>query len=404
MLELGFRKYDLVWVEGKSAAWRYPGEISEFKDYAPLVEEQPYDRFFKRNIAPAAEEEQPAATIVAPLEKKQKPLTASELLKARRVAITMPANRSSAASLIVPQRKQPIEEPEITRQEEVVDHLPKVKETAPEEIPVSIQHSSYLPGAVHTPPPKNEPVLRDDGGDEELIPLTQIPPKPFRGDYTGVLQYTGVAAALVSLLMVGILIGKGMGTNYTAPPPAVNEQPSRIAELKKKLMAAPIAEPEEVVPDHVDIKASIATIPAKGSDASIKKDIGVRTSYKTPASFPEAGNGEKIESVKGSTTPDPGKTTTDNADLASKVSVSLNDYKVNLFGGIDGIEVTVTNGAAVPVAEAVVELRYILSNKNKKHISETIRFRDLKPGESMTLTGPKSAHGIKLEYSLVSAR
>ena len=26
MLELGFKKYDLVWVEGKSAAWRYPGE------------------------------------------------------------------------------------------------------------------------------------------------------------------------------------------------------------------------------------------------------------------------------------------------------------------------------------------------------------------------------------------
>ena len=44
----GLKPYDLVWVQGKSAAWRYPGEIEELKPYAPAVEEQPYDRFFKK--------------------------------------------------------------------------------------------------------------------------------------------------------------------------------------------------------------------------------------------------------------------------------------------------------------------------------------------------------------------
>jgi hypothetical protein len=44
----GFKKYDLVWVENKSAAWRYPGEITELKSFAPIIEEQPFDRFFKR--------------------------------------------------------------------------------------------------------------------------------------------------------------------------------------------------------------------------------------------------------------------------------------------------------------------------------------------------------------------
>lgn len=53
MLKLGFKKYDLIWVEGKSAAWRYPGEIEEFKAFAPPVEEQPFDRFYKKG--PAAE-------------------------------------------------------------------------------------------------------------------------------------------------------------------------------------------------------------------------------------------------------------------------------------------------------------------------------------------------------------
>ncbi len=45
---LGLKPYDLVWVEGRSAAWRYPSEVAELKNIAPVVEEQPYDRFYKK--------------------------------------------------------------------------------------------------------------------------------------------------------------------------------------------------------------------------------------------------------------------------------------------------------------------------------------------------------------------
>jgi len=48
LVALGLKPYDLVWVDGRSAAWRYPSEITELKDYAPAVEEQPYDRFYKK--------------------------------------------------------------------------------------------------------------------------------------------------------------------------------------------------------------------------------------------------------------------------------------------------------------------------------------------------------------------
>jgi len=46
---MGLKAYDLVWVEGKSAAWRYPCEFDELKPYAPPVEKQPFDRFYRRN-------------------------------------------------------------------------------------------------------------------------------------------------------------------------------------------------------------------------------------------------------------------------------------------------------------------------------------------------------------------
>src|ERR1700733_14839306 len=44
----GLKAYDLVWIEGRSAAWRYPSEVEELKSFAPAVEEQPFDRFFKK--------------------------------------------------------------------------------------------------------------------------------------------------------------------------------------------------------------------------------------------------------------------------------------------------------------------------------------------------------------------
>ena len=48
LVQLGLKPYDLLWIEGKSAAWRYPSELDELKLYAPTVEEQPYDRFYKK--------------------------------------------------------------------------------------------------------------------------------------------------------------------------------------------------------------------------------------------------------------------------------------------------------------------------------------------------------------------
>lgn len=59
LIQLGLKPYDLVWVENKSAAWRYPSEIPELKPYTDVVEEQPYDRFFKK-----PEEKTRPATIV----------------------------------------------------------------------------------------------------------------------------------------------------------------------------------------------------------------------------------------------------------------------------------------------------------------------------------------------------
>ena len=40
LIKIGLKPYDLVWVNGRSAAWRYPSEIKELVPYAPVVEDE----------------------------------------------------------------------------------------------------------------------------------------------------------------------------------------------------------------------------------------------------------------------------------------------------------------------------------------------------------------------------
>jgi hypothetical protein len=79
LIQMGLKKYDLVWVEGRSAAWRYPCEIEAFKPYVPAVEEQPFDRFYKKPSASSVQPSTPTVNatetpvLVTTVVKKEKP-------------------------------------------------------------------------------------------------------------------------------------------------------------------------------------------------------------------------------------------------------------------------------------------------------------------------------------------
>lgn len=45
LIDMPLKAYDLIWVEGKSASWRYPSEIEELKAHAPAVQEDFYAQF-----------------------------------------------------------------------------------------------------------------------------------------------------------------------------------------------------------------------------------------------------------------------------------------------------------------------------------------------------------------------
>lgn len=62
LIQMGLKAYDLIWEEGKSASWRYPCEIAALKAYAPEVEEQPFDRFYKKPSGVNSEKKEMASS------------------------------------------------------------------------------------------------------------------------------------------------------------------------------------------------------------------------------------------------------------------------------------------------------------------------------------------------------
>lgn len=63
LADLPLKPYDLVWLDGKSAAWRYASELPEFKALAPAVEEDFYQVFHTRQAEPQTEPAKLAASV-----------------------------------------------------------------------------------------------------------------------------------------------------------------------------------------------------------------------------------------------------------------------------------------------------------------------------------------------------
>jgi len=158
---MGLKAYDLVWVDGKSAAWRYPCEVEELSAFAPAVEEQPFDRFYKKtstaksavttagnvekNTLPAGSD--PAYTSI---QHTSAPYTGeSSTVPGRRIIyVTMPAGKGPAIL-----RESTIQR-ESTRNNGGTSVIPVVPTRTVEPRPIDIQFVD--------PPPRKTPVQAEN--------------------------------------------------------------------------------------------------------------------------------------------------------------------------------------------------------------------------------------------------
>lgn len=433
---MGMKPYDLVWLEGKSAAWRYPSEIDELKEFAPAVEEQPFDRFYKKPGATAgttttvATATAPFATATANSGAEKDTTTVafrpavsssgeSTLTTGKRIIyVTLPAGRSA-----------PIRET-------------SVRETPVREMPVrEIQRDPERPRPADAEPAIPVPPIAAIGDytslpDRRNVAPVEFAPRRKPANKQRLLQFAGIGICILALLAAGIFIGLSMNkeslglqkrmASGTASPSA-NKQAAP-GEQASSLPVANAATPSNT-PTPLNTASNTGgparnnTVASTADKSVLRNDAASNASNlsgtvkrirkqkeKIPAAImPPIQQDSVLAEVPVETREAVHRTPTQPTDnreaektaIANEVSVGASHYSVGTFGGINDLQVTVTNRSAWPLDQVVVEVQYIQANK-KVYKTENLYFRGIGPGAALMQEAPKSSRGIRVQYKITS--
>jgi len=443
MIAMGFKPYDLIWVEGKSAGWRYPSEIPELRSYAPVVEEQPYDRFYKKPVVPARGTPLPQ-NIIAPV------LQAETV--AAPAAIAVPEAVAAFAPVAVPavpavETSRPAFSPATTS---IGTHIhvtlpsgntlnvttlsgrampapEKSVQPATEEKPASF-------AATLNAQPRFAPV------DETLASrksaaaaVMAAAPAQAVKDSSTYYPATSSAAAGVSWttvmgMVIGIatLVGLGImiGLSMNRPKPELASARENVPQS-----SAPATQPVSTPVEHTPVDKPISNTntplvaeqpsvnnpavkpPTQQQPAMADKNAGSRARTlpatkkdikqpenkpvdKQPAVVPAGKEKEPVVAPPRASEAIPA------ANLEKQVNIRTNGYKVGAFGGISEVQCTLVNESRYALESVDVELQYIQAN-DKVFKTEKLSFRDVAAGAQVTLNAPKSPRGIKIISRIV---
>jgi hypothetical protein len=371
LLQLGIKPYDLVWVEGKSAAWRYPGELPELKEFAPMVEEQPYDRFFKKKT------------------EEQKVLVLETVTQ---VGETVPV-KTGSVSVILPKQAVPVK-----KAEPVYAFIP---EPAPHlaEKPVEVETKYSLP--------------LDEIKERYVKQLQERKHKTAQKKW--VVQALKKAAIFIAIIGAGVLIGfaikpKNSGKNSIVNQPVENVSPgtSNTPE-KKEIMPADSNQTNTIKTNGVNEQADNNNNGITNEKSSIlekkkvneQKDELLSGPVEKPGVInPSNGERNKISRNNSDENGSGEKSGGTEVDLSTFVSVKANNYKLRDFGGFRNLELTVTNNSKISLDNVLVELQYLKINDEPAKI-EHIPFRSISPGGSLTIRVPDNNRGAKLTYKII---
>lgn len=437
LIAKGFKPYDLIWAEGKSAGWRYPSELPEFISYAPVVEEQPFDRFFKKTsstnsnnklateLKPAFEkavdEEVKEAEPIAPSPTPAKVIS----IPSKKVFVTLPgsSNGNSQATIVYAERKQ-----EEKREEKpVLTNTAVVKEKTTEyeaDKPVaeSKQMATPPPAGTYTSYKQNNQFLSD-----RIAPVVQeeklyIPP----ATTTRTTRNIFIGAVAVCLLLGGIIIGLLISGNKVSQEQ--RELSARIKQIQERENAKkefPPAVNTNTTPQTGENSADMTIIPVSSGNAEPlaetpttekeaintnkkpNRDNGaINTVQKTDEFSPNAKPvaGDNTDKNK-NTLEKPEDTKVDIAAESARqniyqlVSVEGSKFKTGVLGGISNLQLTVANNSLYPLDQIEVLINYM--NVEKRIVKkQTLVITDVAAGEQKTIDVPKSNRGVYVSYSI----
>ncbi|MEO5685286.1 MAG: hypothetical protein ABIQ88_21750 [Chitinophagaceae bacterium] len=417
MIAKGFKPYDLIWVEGKSAGWRYPSEIAAFKNFAPVVEEQPYDRFYKKQAPQklfVADEKDNASSYHTAFLKKvdytsvvqpsafihQQPLPDYSMkpVPGRHIHVTLPSGNTVNLTTVVAKKEN--KEADSTPAVNKSYTAPEIKQpvfNASAYSPAQAARESNIPIAIPVAVSNVQPAW---AGQQQPAPY-----QPLAG-----FSWSLIAAAFIgiaTLVGLGIMIGlainrekndiafneairhKSRQTSIvpaavnSTKPAAVNALPAETPVIADEALQSKSSSPKNLVQNAV-----VKTVLPADSDLKATKKLPSEDmapeKYAPPASREETVVHKPAPLI----------------NLEKNLSLTANDFKTGAFGGISGLKYTLVNGSKLPLESVEVEIDYILANKK---VFKTVKllFKDVSAGAQATIDAPSSNRGIKTSSRII---
>jgi len=360
---MSLKAYDLLWVVGKSAAWRYPGEIAELKSFAPPVPEQFSDSFYKKTNS--------ENTVTDAAAKK------SESSNTRENKI---------------QRTAPYRS--------VYVNLPADKKQA------SLSTTRMISDSSLTPETGQE--LNNDFSDL-LYKRKTTPAIWFSGK---VLWVSTVLLLFGAGILTGFFISDrrnffSTDANHPQTPSVDHPEPlNSKKEISPRFLSSGAGMNQTAI--KIDSSKKTGLFPGKLLSGIGKKNLKNNINKKDTVASP----------VPSYSTMKPNDSLRQNAFSKTEtvyekirahpenyVNLVTGRYSTGLFGGISSFPVTITNNSTVMLDVIIIDIDYI-QNNGKIFKTESLSVNDLEPGETLTLKAPKSPRGTKIatHIHLVNAR
>jgi len=460
---MGLKAYDLVWIEGKSAAWRYPCEIGELSAFAPAVEEQPFDRFYKKTSSPVKANANSSAVVSEPAKSIADPVTTpstsvfsgepSTVPGKRIIYVTMPAAKAPV-SPAAREAATPARETRDTREfatpgrESGIpagENRQAPRDTAPA-VPIDGDNHSFRPepataaaAAVPFQSPVTNPMYFSENNyaqqAHEDISIEEFLPRLRKRGSRRLARPLVVSLTVLAVLAAGIFIGLSINRNTlgiqqkiasgaqsaNAQPIHAVQQPPAPAIQSETSPAVTAPQPGTVLAttdatrtdktnaeENKQIAATEkpagqpATHITKSREKTTKPVITAAPAAKDSSASPVVAHREAARRTDADDrTENADQAASTRAAIANQVSASTNGYTVGTFGGINGLQVTVSNRSAYPLDLVVVEVQYIQSNK-KIYKTENLYFRGIGAGSALMQEAPKSSRGIRVQYKITT--
>lgn len=407
----GFKPYDLVWLEGKSAGWRYPGELPELAPHAPLTEEQPFDRFYKKPAAKTVEQEK-KSPVAKPVYEERKleekpnqstiatespllPFPQEKVVRSRKIFVTLPGNAVTATTASVPPPSAPSS---ITKKDTTVNEKPNM--TALPSTPVTGK-----PTAIPVPFPPAK----------EKTPIENILPSPDKIKVVRQIPYGKMirGAVAVCILLGGVVIGLAISTSGKTEEQ--KQLDALVQQIKEKRLGnnhqEPVPVPVTAVTTNKD--SMVAELPESNNTLTAASSQNIAASQvidKSTANQTINVVSHPVEKEKSSTgsslpataeKPSPVAKAEINPESIRKfISVKANDYKTGVLGGISKLQLTISNNSLQLLESVNVEVRY-LGPEKKIVNTQVITISNIAAGQEKTQAIPSSKRGVTVDYSIV---